>query len=298
MKDVQTSTKPFSTQNQPPRIKKPGGSKDENEISKSLASDGDQASTGTNGYIKSKSSVPSTSVTGLAIVPIYVKVKGDSRTVETYAFLDPSSNTMFCTHALLKKLGTNGEETKLSLTTMEGEKAPVKCSVVSLEVSDLERKCNIELANVYSRPDLPLPKDAISKKEDVNRWPHLNGVKISSINSDIGLLVGSDVPQESLLVGSDVPQESKNGGPFAVRTALGWVLNGPLGKNKEKIPAANFIQANQTLEQQFQSYSDLEFNDSKYDAKSAMSQDDQKALGIMEESATMRNGHYEITLPW
>ena len=78
---------------------------------------------------------------------------------------------------------------------MEGEKAPVKCSVVSLEISDLERKCNIELANVYSRPDLPVPKDAISKQEDVNRWPHLNGVKISSINSDIGLLVGSDVPQ-------------------------------------------------------------------------------------------------------
>ena len=178
---------------------------------------------------------------------------------------------------------------------MEGEKAPVKCSVVSLEISNLERKCNIELANVYSRPDLPVPKDAISKQEDVNRWPHLNGVKISSINSDIGLLVGSDVPQA--LQPFEV-RESKNGGPFAARTALGWVLNGPLGRNKEKIPAANFIQANQTLEQQFRSYCDLEFNDSKYDAKSAMSQDDRKTLGIMEESATMRNGHYEIALPW
>ena len=77
---------------------------------------------------------------------------------------------------------------------MEGEKAPVKCSVVGLEISDLERKC--ELANVYSRPDLPVLKDAVGKQEDVNRWPQLNGVKISSINSDIGLLVGSDVPQE------------------------------------------------------------------------------------------------------
>ena len=56
--------------NQPPRINKPGDSKDENETSKSPASDGDQASTGTNGYVKSKSSVPSTSVTGLAIVPV------------------------------------------------------------------------------------------------------------------------------------------------------------------------------------------------------------------------------------
>ena len=79
--------------NQPPRINKPGDSKDENETSKSPASDGDQASTGTNGYVKSKSSVPSTSVTGLAIVPVYVKVKGDSRTVETYAFPSTPAQT-------------------------------------------------------------------------------------------------------------------------------------------------------------------------------------------------------------
>ena len=129
-----------------------------------------------------------------------------------------------------------------------------------------------------------MAKNAISKQEDVNRWPHLNSVKVSSINSDIGLLVGSDVPQA--LQPLEV-RESKNGGPFAVQTALGWVLNGSLGRNKEKIPAANIIKANQTLEQQFRSYCDLDFNNSKYDAKSATSQDDQKALGIMEESATM-----------
>lgn len=74
---------------------------------------------------------------------------------------------------------------------------------------------------MYSRPSLPVPKDAISRQEDVNRWPHLDGVKIESINADIGLLIGSDVPQA--LQPGEIKQ-SQNGGPFATRTALGWVL--------------------------------------------------------------------------
>ena len=63
----------------------------------------------------------------------------------------------------------------------------------------------------------------------------------------------------------DVPQAlqpmefkaSKNGGPFATRTKLGWVINGPLGRTTLKSPTANFVQANKTLEQQFQEYCNL-----------------------------------------
>ena len=245
-------------------------------------------------YVKSN---PTTSslVTGLAIVPVQVKAKGSSKAIKTYAFLDLGSNTTFCADALLKKLGTNSKKTKLSLTTMQGENAPVECSIVSLEIADLAGNCDIKLPMVYSRPSLPVPKEAVSKQEAVNRWPYLNGIKIQTINAGIGLLIGSDVPQA--LQPCEIRQ-SQNGGPFATRTVLGWVLNGPLGRNQTKVPTANFVQANRTLDQQFESYCNLEFNDFKYDAKTTMSQDDRKALRIMEESVTIQNGRYEIALPW
>ena len=51
------------------------------------------------------------------------------------------------------------------------------------------------------------------------------------------------------------------------------------------------------MEQQFESYCNLEFNDFKYDAKPIMSQNDHKALRIMEESVMIQNGRYEIALP-
>ena len=109
-----------------------------------------------------------------------------------------------------------------------------------------------------------------------------------------------------ITIGSDVPQalqpceikQSQNGGPFATQTVLGWVLNAPLGRKEAKVPTANFVQADKTLDQQFERFCNLEFNDSVYDAKLTMSQNDRKALRIMEESVTIQNGHYEIALPW
>ncbi len=93
---------------------------------------------------------------------------------------------------------------------MQGENTQIECSLVSLNVADLEGTSDIELPTVYSRPTLPVPPTAISKQEDVNRWPYLKGVKIPHIDSDVGLLIGCDVPQalqprEGLLIGCDVP---------------------------------------------------------------------------------------------
>ncbi|XP_028408735.1 uncharacterized protein LOC114531302 [Dendronephthya gigantea] len=250
-----------SKRNENKRIPEDQGIKD--------ASDG-----ATNGYVKSR--IPKyNSVTGLAVVPVKVKVAGSSRTVETYAFLDSGSNTTFCTDTLLKRLGAKGKKTKLTLTTIQGENEPIECSFVSLEVSNMEGNADIKLPMVYSRPSLPIPSEAIGKQEDVDRWPHLSGVKIATIAQDVGLLIGSDVP--SALQPIEV-RESNGEGPFATRTALGWTLNGPLGRESTKTPTVNSIQADSKLDRQFERFCNLEFNDNQYDPNPTMSRNDLKAL--------------------
>ncbi len=52
------------------------------------------------------------------------------------------------------------------------------------------------------------------------------------------------------------------------------------------------------LNQQFKIFCNLEFNDSKLDSKASMSQNDRKALDIMQNTAKLTKGHYEIALPW
>ena len=208
-----------------------------------------------NGYVKSDYP-PSSTVTGLAIIPVKVKAKGQHGTLETYAFLDSGSNASFCTEDLLEKLELKGTKTKLSLTTLQGENSPTECSLVSLEAYDISEENVVQLPMVYSRPSLPISPDAIANQEDVERWPYLKGIKIPRIEAEIGLLIGSDVPEA---LQPKETRESQNGGPFATRTTLGWVINGPLDRDKLKVPTANFIQADTTLDQQFQEFCNREF---------------------------------------
>ena len=254
-----------------------------------------------NGYVRikgqSQPAIKGSSTTGLAVVPVKVKAKGTNKTIETYAFLDSGSNTSFCTEKLLEQLNIDGKATTLSLTTMESVNKAVECSSVNLEVFDLDEENFVELSNVLSRPRLPVSKDCIANQTDVKRWPHLTGIEIPEIDAEVGLLIGSDVPE--VLQPLEV-RRSNNGGPFATRTIFGWVLNGPLGRTVNQPPTSNFVDANPTseLNKQFEKFCNMEFNDSMYDPKTSLSQNDRKAMRIMEASVKLKNDHYEIALPW
>ena len=129
------------------------------------------AAQASNNYLNSvnASQATSGSVVGLSIVPVKVKVKGSSKKVLTYAFLDSDSNTSFCTEDL-RKLGAKGKKTSLSLTTMQTSNQSIECSLVNLEISYLSKKSLIELPMVYSTPSLPVSSDTVATQEDVNRW--------------------------------------------------------------------------------------------------------------------------------
>ena len=120
------------------------------------------AAQASNSYLNvNASQVSSGSVVGLSIVPVKVKVKGTSKKVLTYAFLDSGSNTSFCTEDLLRKLATEGKKTSLSLTTMQTSNQSIECSSVNLEVSDLSEQNLVELPMVYSTPSLPVSPDTV-----------------------------------------------------------------------------------------------------------------------------------------
>ena len=85
------------------------------------------------------------SVTGLQVAPVKAKCAGSSNVIETYAFLDPGSNTTFCTNELLEQLGVEGKETILSLTTLQQEDQTTRCNMLSLVVFDLDGENLVEL---------------------------------------------------------------------------------------------------------------------------------------------------------
>ena len=152
------------------------------------------------------------------VVPVKVKAKGKEAVDETYAFLDPGSNTSFCTDQLIERLGATGTKTTLSLTTMSDKDAKSQSLVVCLEISDLCGNHTIELPNVFSRPSLPVTTDDIPRQTDADRWAYLNGIHIPHIDAEIELLVDNDAAK--VLEPKEI-RESKDGVPSTVRTLFG-----------------------------------------------------------------------------
>ena len=287
----------------PRSVEQPPNLSSENRTSTEVTprtQDGDREAV--NSYIKGRNETPNkgerdlVAVTGLAVVPVKVKAPGQDVAVETYAFLDSGSNSSFCSEDLAHQLGLSGQQTTLALTTMEKENSRAESHILRLEVLDLEEENLVELPMVFTRPKLPVSTDNAANQEDIDRWPHLAGIKVPRIDAGVGLLIGSDAPE--VLEPKEI-RPSRNGGPYATRTVFGWVVNGPLRRSQSyAVRTANFIKADVELGEQFRNYCNMEFSDSVYGGKSSMSQEDKRALDIMNETAKLENGHYEIALPW
>ena len=183
----------------------------------------------------------------------------------------------------------------LSLATMDSDNVKSDSLVVNLEVSDLQGRNIVELSNVFSRVKLPVTVEDIAVQSDMERWFYLKDINLPCIDANINLLIGSDVPKA--LEPQEV-QRSKNGGPYALQTLLGWTINGPLGRPSKSSRTTNHIQSHAVLDQQFTRFCEMEFNDSQFSIKKGMLQDDKRALAIIQESAELCDGHYEIALPW
>ena len=112
-------------------------------------------------------------------------------------------------------------------------------------------------------------------------------------DTEVSLLIGNDVPialQPIEIRGSDEE------GPYAVRTALGWTVNGPLWRVGERESTANPIQADQRLEDLCRRFYNRQFDD--VDDDIAMSCVDKQALSVTENTIQLKNGHYELALQW
>lgn len=238
--------------------------------------------------------------TVLAIVPVRVKAKKGDKVLTCYAFLDPGSNASFCTNKLANNLNLPGTNVNILLTTMGDQKA-VSCKVLpDLEVSSLEGDDFVELTGVFTQKAIPASQENIPTQEDVDRWPHLRGVRIPSIKADIDLLIGTDVakalePEEVI--------RSVNHGPYAIRTALGWTVNGPLRGNirswsKDGHPQ---IQMNRIsvarLEELWMQQFKYDFPENARGEQLEMSKEDQLFMDRVTTSTKLVNGHYSIGLP-
>lgn len=236
----------------------------------------------------------------LSIIPVQVKSVKSQKVIQTYAFLDPGSSASFCSEQLMNELNIGGKKVNIYLRTM-GQEQPVSCNVITgLEVCGINSNKFFSLPEVYTQKKLPVNSDNIVTQEDISKWPYLDRVTIPHIEANIGLLIGANASQVM------EPWEIINSygdGPYAIRTLLGWVVNGlsEASSNCEDETGTPSVTVNRIsirrLEELLQNQYNHDFNEIVVE-KEEMSREDLQFMEMMKNSVKMQDGHYSLRLPF
>ncbi|KAL5010875.1 hypothetical protein ScPMuIL_013180 [Solemya velum] len=238
----------------------------------------------------------------MAIIPVRVKLKNKSQTVETYAFFDSGSSVSFCTEDLMYQLGANGKKMQITLNTMGAPQKLQTYSLKGLQVCDLDMCCVVDMPTVYTKDKMPVGREHMATDEEIAQWPHLSDVFIPKLDAKIGLMIGNNVP-DAFTPFKVVTGPSRS--PHATKTRLGWIVWN-LTRAGNFSPVVNraeavIIQETENMKQLDQLVRDSinqDFPERRIDDKRENSVEDRKFLKHVENSIYSKGGHYYIALPF
>ncbi|KAI2646026.1 hypothetical protein H4Q32_024548 [Labeo rohita] len=171
----------------------------------------------------------------LKVVPVLLW-RG-KRSVSTYAILDDGAQRSIILPAAVQQLRIEGREEIMALRTIRHDITELKGQKVDLLLSPQSRpEEKYSLTGVFTAPLLTLTEQAYPLKRLQQCYPHLRGIPLPSFNRvQPLLLIGSDYP--TLITPKEPIRLGPAGGPVAVRTQLGWVLQGPDGLLPHQVPS-------------------------------------------------------------
>lgn len=237
----------------------------------------------------------------LQIVP--VRVHGADSFIDTFAILDSGAQVSLCTENLARKLNLEGESRLLSLNNVENSGQRRMALKTSLKMTPLARDSEpglITATEVWTVPRLNVPSPQISSATRA-RWQHLKDLDITFARPDqVEVLLGANVSES--IIQREV-RIGKPGQPIAVKTHLGWAL---CGRISGLVPAAgqhvmhvhHSTSQEDELNDMIQAWWKTESFGTAYSETKPISQEDRRAVKIMEEGTRLVDGHFESALLW
>jgi hypothetical protein len=235
----------------------------------------------------------------LPVVPVLIRSASWSTPLQTYALLDTGSTGSFCSKQVASALRLHGREETLSLNTLGMSGQETVTSAVSLLVSDSEGMQTVTLPTVYVIDKIPVNVSTVAINNDLSQWPHLRDIPLATVDIlEVGLLIGQNYPE--IIMPIEVRRAEHGSAPYAVKTLLGWTINGPLCDDGSAVNQqfSSFVQIDGNLECMLEKFWQL---DSKCERANTTSEElsvsDKKALTIWNNSLSLVNGHYAMDIP-
>lgn len=169
---------------------------------------------------------------------------------------------------------------------------------IQLNIESLERDAKFQLDNVFTTDNLPVTPRHMATNEDLKRWPHLRDISLPETgDKKVTILIDSDRPD--LIAKQLKSREGDQGEPIAVKTPLGWTVRRPMGGSAEDQVHVNFTRTGQdSLNAQLECMYNEQFTETSTDVEEGMSVEDRRAQELMDRSATLVDGHYQLKIPF
>ncbi|KAI7802084.1 hypothetical protein IRJ41_024663 [Triplophysa rosa] len=197
----------------------------------------------------------------------------------------------------MQRLNLSGRRTLFLLQTMGQEKVVPAYVLSGLEVSSVDGNIFYQLPQMLTQKQMPVSPNIIVSKGDLSKWPYLAKVEVPHIMANVDLLIGSNAPK--MLEPWEVINNQGNG-PYAIRTALGWVINGSLHASSLEAEDCSAV-VNRIyvcrLEEMLSIQYNHDFNEQAAEEQE-LSREDIRFLEIAESSATFEDNHYTLKLPF
>lgn len=158
---------------------------------------------------------------------VKVLLHSHDRVLETYAVLDDGSERSIILPPAVHRLKLTTHTETLTLRTVHQDVVQLHGASVAFYVSSVpnpEEKYHIHQA--FTADNLGLSEHSYPVRTLQQRYKHLRNLPLLLVDrAQPLLLIGSDMPH--LLTPIEPVQLGSSGGPIAVRTKLGWTLQGP-----------------------------------------------------------------------
>ena len=209
----------------------------------------------------------------------------------TLALLDSASTNSFCTKKLIDSLGLKGTIKTYVLSTLSQSDEMKSAEVVNLHVNSCDQSNMIKLSQVYVVDKIPSSVPALS----VDQYSHLSDLPLALANDEVQILIGQD--NADALLPLEV-RRGRPGEPFAVRTPLGWSLNGPVTTTRQiKQRVVNhFVSTSCQVEDEVNRLWSIE-NDVRGD-KVGLSVEDKQVHDLWNREVNLIDGHYQLPIPF
>ncbi|XP_073721654.1 uncharacterized protein [Misgurnus anguillicaudatus] len=161
----------------------------------------------------------------LKVVKVLLRHK--NYTLDTYAVLDDGSERSILLFAAAEKLNLKGKEEELSIRTIHQNVSVLQGSTVSFSISPATQPHKTyHIKHAFTAKQLGLAPQSYPMEALVTKYKHLKGLPIQPFDKIHPLLlIGADQPH--LITPVEPVCLGPPGGPAAIKTRLGWTLQGP-----------------------------------------------------------------------